>query len=319
MDKDIIDALLGNSISDKDKESVCRDIMLNEQDPLGERLMKEYWDSCPAEFGKADIAGLKRFRRKMRRSATAVASGNRTALRVVLSAAVACVAFVLGLGLSSAGIMGGKVTLLSSESISSYTLPDGSRVRLNAGSSLSFSNAMKGRLRRVRLDGQAFFDVAKDPRRPFVVQMNKLKLEVLGTSFDASCFNDSEIETITLKTGSVKVTLPAYKNPVILKPDQKLVYGVYDGEYSVTRTEASNTCRWYETYLDFDNVRFADILTNIQSRYRVTVHNNAVGLADKRLSLTIDNDSLEFIMDVIVKLLPVEYEIHGNEIFINSK
>ena len=101
----------------------------------------------------------------------------------------------------------------------SVILPDSSRVWLNAESSIRFPVAFSGRKRAVEITGEAYFEVIKDQNMPFVVSVNGIKIEVLGTSFNVRAYSDEEAVTTTLVTGSVRVASGA--NDASLVPGQQ--------------------------------------------------------------------------------------------------
>lgn len=104
-------------------------------------------------------------------------------------------------------------------------LPDGSTVWLNAGSSISYARDFEGAARAVKLEGEAYFDVAKNPRKPFIVQVAGIDIKVLGTAFDVKAYaSDKTIET-TLIHGLVQVSRQGDSgmHPVLLHPNEKLV------------------------------------------------------------------------------------------------
>ena len=107
---------------------------------------------------------------------------------------------------------------------SKIQLPDGSVVWLNAGSKLEYDKSFGNAMREVKLTGEAYFDVVKNPLKPFIVNTSSAKVKVLGTAFNVRCYpNDNKIETSLIR-GSVEVTLN--KRPEekwILKPNEKLV------------------------------------------------------------------------------------------------
>ena len=116
------------------------------------------------------------------------------------------------------------VRLASSEDAkASFVLPDGSKVWLNSGSTLSYSKGLKGRNRTVTLEGEGFFDVEKNPDRPFVVKARDLDITVLGTEFTVSAQDDKDI-AVYLQEGRVKVSGPKLEDGLEMKPDQAIIY-----------------------------------------------------------------------------------------------
>ncbi|MEP7319184.1 MAG: FecR domain-containing protein, partial [Panacibacter sp.] len=104
-------------------------------------------------------------------------------------------------------------------------LPDGSNVWLNAGSHISFSENFTGSTREVTLDGEAYFDVVKQPQRPFIVHVSGYDIRVLGTAFNVKSYPDDKTIETTLLRGLVQVTKHGIEKqqPVFLHPNEKLI------------------------------------------------------------------------------------------------
>lgn len=150
------------------------------------------------------------------------------------------------------------------------TLSDGTNVWLNARTSLSYPMKFSKKNRQVVLDGEAYFEVAKDKSKPFIVQTDKYNVEVLGTTFDVESYAETgEFET-TLMSGSVKVASAA--NPeeaMTLKPDNK-VY-LKDGQLLVTTVDDYNPYRWKEGLICFKNESFVSIMKDFEKYYGLTI------------------------------------------------
>jgi ferric-dicitrate binding protein FerR (iron transport regulator) len=104
-------------------------------------------------------------------------------------------------------------------------LPDGTQVWLNAGSNLDYNNEQFNKdLREVILNGEAYFDVTKNPGKPFIIHTRKMDIKVLGTAFNVRSYNDEKFAEAALIRGSIEVTLKDRKNqqPIILTPNEKI-------------------------------------------------------------------------------------------------
>ena len=103
-------------------------------------------------------------------------------------------------------------------------LPDGSQVWLNAGSNLDYDNSTFNKeLREVSLNGEAYFDVTKDPEKPFIIHTKKMDIKVLGTVFNVRSYSDEKIAEAALIKGSIEVTLKDRKDQkIVLKPNEKI-------------------------------------------------------------------------------------------------
>lgn len=241
-------------------------------------------------------------------------------LKYCIAAAAAAALFLTGAATSE--LVTGKrqetVLMASSENISSYTLPDRSKVWLNKNSWLTYSQKFGKRTRQVALKGEGYFEVNRDERRPFIVKMqNNLDIKVLGTTFNACNYPSLNKAEVILRSGSVQVSDNGRNEHVILKPNQKFTWN--EGTAEISSVNAMNCCRWFEHRLVFDNVKLKDILENLSHKYQTEISLNVGNLADKHMSMTIRDESVEDILDILTTLLPIRWRYQGAEIIIENK
>ncbi len=207
------------------------------------------------------------------------------------------------------------VLVTAKGSTGEFKLPDGSLVLLNSDTRLTycpedFKN--KGK-RKVSVDGEAYFEVVKDKNHPFVVDMGKMDVEVLGTSFEVRNYAFSKIEEVVLLSGKVKVQTEGSKDKErILLPDQRLVLDRKDGVCSVEDVPAVNYCRWTTPRLKLENEPLGDILITISRKYCLDLEVDPDVDKNYKLSLTLYNESIDELMPVITYLSGVNYTISGN-------
>ena len=242
------------------------------------------------------------------------------ALKYCIAAAAAAAIFLTGAATSE--LVTGKrqetVLMASSENISSYTLPDGSKVWLNKNSWLTYSQKFGKRTRQVALKGEGYFEVNRDEQRPFIVKMqNNLDIKVLGTTFNACNYPSLNKAEVILRSGSVQVSDNGRDEHVTLKPNQKFTWN--EGTAEISSVNAMNCCRWFEHRLVFDNVKLKDILENLSHKYQTEISLNVGNLADKHMSMTIRDESVEDILDILTTLLPIRWRYQGAEIIIENK
>lgn len=242
------------------------------------------------------------------------------ALKYCIAAAAAAALFLTGAATSE--LLTGKrqetVLMASSENISSYTLPDGSKVWLNKNSWLTYNQRFGKRTRQVALKGEGYFEVNRDERRPFIVKMqNDLDIKVLGTTFNACNYPSLNKAEVILRSGSVQVSDNGRNEHVILKPNQKFTWN--EGTAKISSVNAMNCCRWFEHRLVFDNVKLKDIIENLSHKYQTEISLNVGNLADKHMSMTIRDESVEDILDILTTLLPIRWRYQGAEIIIENK
>lgn len=148
-------------------------------------------------------------------------------------------------------------------------LPDGTMVWLNAASTLSFSTNLRDKghkdQRRVGLIGEAYFEVAKDNMRPFVVKTNKQEVEVLGTHFNISAYPDELDTKTTLIEGAVRLN-----HSTVLKPGEQAVLKE-SGKISILKTDPTEAIAWKNGYFIFRNESLTDIMKKISRWYDVDI------------------------------------------------
>lgn len=210
------------------------------------------------------------------------------------------------------------VFITAKGSTGEFTLPDGSRVLLNSDSRLSFdaNRFMADGKRRVNISGGAFLNVAKDRKHPFVVSMQGMDVEVLGTSFDVRSYPDSRNEEVVLLSGKVKVSSASLPHPVEMTPDSRFVLNRESGTYQLENARAINYCRWIESKLKLENEPLGDLLITIGRKYNLEL-DIAPGVdLNQRLSLTLHKDDFEDLMPVVEYLTDISYYVSDNTLHI---
>ena len=152
-------------------------------------------------------------------------------------------------------------------------LPDSSRVWLNAGSMLFYSDGLRGTSRRLFLSGEATFQVQKDENRPFIVKTQYMEVEALGTIFNVKSYVDEGMNAVTLEEGSVRGDVDGkVKVSEVISPDEQFTYDHRHGKISRIEVDAGLVSRWKEGYLVFENASFEDIIRTVERRFNVTVY-----------------------------------------------
>jgi ferric-dicitrate binding protein FerR (iron transport regulator) len=148
-------------------------------------------------------------------------------------------------------------------------LPDGSRVWLNASTRLYFPTVFKPGERRVKVLGEAYFEVHHDPKNPFIVETaTGTSLRVLGTSFNVNAYQDDAHEVTTLLTGSLQVT--GSQSQALLKPGQQAVLNI-SNRINVQEVETSYAVAWKEGYFMFNREPINEVMNKIARWYDVDV------------------------------------------------
>lgn len=291
----------------------------NSDDPQTDMEMFGLWESVKdSAWTEADDRVLARVKSSIRREKMKVIG--RKVLGYAAAVAVVVASFAAGRYAVSKSEPLKEITLVTADGhVGEFELPDGSHVWLNGDSRLSYMDGMKGKTRDVRIDGEAYFEVKKDPSRPFRVGMEELQVEVLGTSFDAINCKKSRSETVVLKTGSVKVSGTHIGTEMELKPGEKLSVDRLTEKVTVEKVEATNWCQWFEARLQLDNAPLDDIIINIERRYNVEIKLAPGVRKDRNFSLVLGHEPVEEVMGILSMIMGTDYEIKGNKIWITNE
>lgn len=154
-------------------------------------------------------------------------------------------------------------------------LPDGSRVWMNAASSMRYPTAFNGNSRVVELQGQAYFEVAHDAHKPFSVKVNDLEVQVLGTRFDVMAYADEKSINTTLLEGLVNVKNGAMEQQ--LRPGQQAIVNPATGNMVVRAVDVDQVIAWKTGFFEFDNASLDDILRQLARWYDIDISYNQTG------------------------------------------
>ena len=200
------------------------------------------------------------------------------------------------------------------------TLEDGTNVWLNAQSMLTYPSHFAGKERKVTLTGEAFFDVAKNPRKPFIVESQDIRLKVLGTQFNVYNYPKTGYSRIALIEGSVKISWNANESDhVMLKPNQEV--NLQGGKASISEITNPNHFLWKDGIYCFENERLIDIIEKLQLYYDVTIKVEDPEIFNVRYTGKFrQRDGIDEILRIIQKIHPfnIEKDIDHNIITLSK-
>lgn len=209
-----------------------------------------------------------------------------------------------------------------------YVLADGSSVTLEHESHLSFPARFSEEERVVRLDGEAFFDVARDEQRPFLVETSQLTTRVLGTSFRVKAFRNDRDVTVAVKTGKVSVSTKDVssgdKAPalgIILTPNQQIVYDKEAHKLSRTLVPKPEMVVPEETarQMRFEAAPVAEIFDAIQEVYGVELVYDRETFSSCQLTSVISDGDLYKRLEIICNTIGATYSLEENKIVITGR
>ncbi len=207
------------------------------------------------------------------------------------------------------------------------SLPDGSTVRLSPKSKLSYPAVFVKAEREVLLNGEAFFEVTKNPRSPFKVYTSDIVTTVLGTSFTVKAFDGDKDVRVVVKTGKVTVatntardeTRDPEKNQLVLLPNQQVVY--HRDEQKMKRSLIGNPSPVGQpdtANLVFENAPVARVFESLQKQYEVQIIYDADLLADCQLTAELGQEPLFEKLAMICKAIQARYELIDGQIIIHG-
>ncbi|WP_339712666.1 FecR domain-containing protein [uncultured Kriegella sp.] len=200
-------------------------------------------------------------------------------------------------------------------------LSDGSLVHLNSDSSLKYPvSFVQGEKRKVFLNGEAYFEVAKDAVHPFSVVSQGMDIEVLGTRFNVSCYSNTEAHTVLLE-GSVAVSKQTSLGEVpdahVIKPGQKATLDD-DDAMIISEVNVDDYLGWRNGFLVFNNEAFENIVEKIERRYNVVVENDYKDLDSIEFRGTFENETIEDLLNTFKESAGFDYDIINNRIVIKK-
>ncbi|WP_222860555.1 MULTISPECIES: FecR domain-containing protein [Butyricimonas] len=164
-------------------------------------------------------------------------------------------------------------------------LADGSRVWLNAGSSLKYPETFSGGERKVYLNGEAYFEVEHDARVPFIVNTESMDLQVLGTSFNIKAYDDESMVITTLVTGKIRQEFPEVGKDITLTPSRQSIFDRVSGKLETKQADVRETLAWREGKIVANDERLEDIFRQLSRWYDFKVVYTQPSLKDVRFYL----------------------------------
>ena len=205
---------------------------------------------------------------------------------------------------------------------SQLILSDGTKIHLNSGSSIRYPVAfMKNGKRQVFLDGEAFFDVAKDKERPFIVNSRELNIRVLGTRFNVSSYSDDDRSNTVLVEGSVGLFKNgeeySLENASLLEPGYKATLEKSRKEIVFEKVDTKIYTGWIQGKIIFNRMPFKDILMKLERHYNVEIINNNKQLDEEIFTASFDTETITEVLAAFNINYPINYKKMGNKIIIN--
>jgi ferric-dicitrate binding protein FerR (iron transport regulator) len=199
-------------------------------------------------------------------------------------------------------------------------LSDGTSIWMNSSSHIIACEPFSGNTREVILYGEAYFEVAHNPEKPFIVKTSNLQTKVLGTKFNITSSGPHHPQEISLYEGSVELTAEnASHNKVIMHPGETAIFSPDNGEIAVTYKESGKPAQWRDGILHFDNEDLFSITRKLERKYdtKIFVTDPAVGRL--RYTAEFQDESVDSILRILCEAKEFYYENASGGIIIKAK
>jgi len=188
-------------------------------------------------------------------------------------------------------------------------LSDSTEVILNSESKLEYNGQYNLKSRNVKFTGEAFFNVRTNPDKPFVVQLNGMKVSATGTRFNICSYADDDRVETTLEQGKIQVSING-KEAIHLKSGQQVVYFVSKKEVQLHEIDVDTYSSWQENKLRFIDAPLEEVLRRIGRKYNVAFEINNSDLLNLKFTATFLNEPVDEVMKMLAAVSSITYKIN---------
>ena len=235
-------------------------------------------------------------------------------------AAVLILGLVLSFSWFYVSRMAGMEKVIAKDEAVEVLLEDGTRLIINRNSTLRYSKNFMAGEREVFLSGEAWFDVARDSTRPFVIDAGAALVEVLGTSFNVNAYKENPVVEITVESGLVALSAKAdQKDLIVMKAGSGGTYHKEQKELRLVASTDPNNISWKTRDLYFDGSSLGEVTDLLNRVYGANMVISNPGLTSCEITVTFKDQSLEAILKVLEMTLDLEIYRSGDEIRLDGK
>lgn len=191
------------------------------------------------------------------------------------------------------------------------TLSDGTVVTMGPGSKLSYPSQFKDACRNVSLEGQAYFEVAKNREKPFIVNAGCMHITALGTAFEVFNYADNDLAETILENGKVEVVFEQehYKQKTLLLPNEMVFFHKNKLEFSLHQIDAQKAVAWHEDkFLCFEKATLSAILPRLEQWYGRTIYYDVDKLPTAEFSFKVRDESIEAIFSLMKRSIKLDFK-----------
>lgn len=198
-------------------------------------------------------------------------------------------------------------------------LSDGSVVTLNAGSTFKY-NLDDPDERKVVLEGEAFFEIAKDPSRPFIIDAGSAVVQVLGTSFNVNAYEENAVVEVTVSTGLVTMSAKhRMENQIILNPGNSGIYDKSEKRLELISSADPNAIAWKTREIMFSETPLGEVVKVIGHVYQTNIQLADASLASCPITVSFNDQELGAVLSVITNTLDLQMERRGDAVVLSGE
>jgi ferric-dicitrate binding protein FerR (iron transport regulator) len=241
--------------------------------------------------------------------------------RVMQYAAIAAIAVLISVGAYHFHTNSSMQTMAAGQdNVKQIVLPDGTKVWLNHSSELKYPEKFTGKNRTVHLEGEGYFEVTKNAEHPFIVETKRMEIMVLGTTFNVISPQTTDISSVTLLEGEVKVKGNHQEGTIFLTPGQRAELNPSTHKLQVMNLEqVSLDVVWHNGLIPFHQASIEEIGNVLEQLYHIKVHFNSPAPGKTYSGVLKKQDSIGEMLHLLNHSIPIEYEIKGDEVYITRQ
>ena len=187
-------------------------------------------------------------------------------------------------------------------------LPDGTKVTLNGNSTFNYRKKLGKQKRKVHLEGEAYFEVAKDETRPFIIETNETSVTVLGTKFNVNTHYKNESVEVVVNSGKVAFETRKGNHQVILEKGERGEYSRQGKTIAKSANDDPNFLAWKTKNLIFENQTLAYIVSTLNHVYHINIQIKNKEIESCRMTASFNNQPLDEVLEVITLALDLEID-----------
>lgn len=330
IDYDILISYLNGTASEKERLDIEVWISSSDENKIYFERFTKIWNSPPNEFPKPDteqalINVLQRIQSgkertniyKINNKINDESTFSHSIYPSILKAAAIIIVMVGAVWLVSILFNNTETQLatITVNDIQQITLGDGTKVTLDAGSTLSYPKDFHNNSREVSLNGEAFFDVTRDESSPFLVRANKGLVKVLGTKFNIRAWRNKDV-FVSVQEGkvSLKNNNAALLDSVVLTMGKMSRLSLYGTITEPIDVDINKYLSWLNKEIYFTNTQLDEVVDQLERWYKVNIEIDNKDLLQNRVTVYIENKPLEENLDILAALMNLKYRRDGNRI-----